>query len=143
MTIVNNVSSNVKPIAQAGLVAKGIVYLLLGEFAFMAAFHINGQSSHNTDKSDVFGYRYHQTGGELLLGIVTVGLVCYTLWRVIQCFADTESKGIALKGIATRSRYLFSGLVYASVAVAAVKILFSKSSNGGDNKQHLAQGNFV
>ena len=139
MTIVNDVSSNVKPIAQAGLVAKGIVYLLLGVFAFMAAFHINGQSSRNTDKTDVFGYIYHQTGGQLLLGIVTVGLFCYTLWRVIQCFADTENKGTDLKGIASRSRYLFSGLVYASVAVAAVKILFSKSISGGDNQQNLAK----
>jgi hypothetical protein len=131
--------SYVKPIAQAGLLAKGVVYCLLGVFVFMAAFHINGQSTDNTDKAGVFSFIYRQTGGQIMLGIITLGLICYTIWRGIQTFGDTEQKGSDAKGIAVRARYLCSGLVYASLAGFAIKMLFFSKSSSGDNKQNMVQ----
>jgi hypothetical protein len=140
MIITSNVSSNIKPIAQAGLVAKGFVYCLLGVLAFMAAFHINGQSTGGTNKQGALSFIERQTGGPVLLGILALGLLCYTLWRVIQTFGDTEQKGGDAKGIAARSRYLASGLVYASLAVYAIKMLFSVTGKSGKSgKQGMVQ----
>ena len=134
-----NISSNVKPIAQAGLTAKGIVYCLLGVFAFMAAFNIAGQSANNTDKQGVFSFIEKQTGGQIMLAVVALGLLCYSLWRGIQTFADTEDKGDNAKGLAARGRYLFSGLIYTSLAAYAIKMLFTGSKSSGDSKQSMAQ----
>ncbi|WP_036679467.1 DUF1206 domain-containing protein [Daejeonella oryzae] len=139
MSITKTLKSREKPIAQAGLTAKGIVYCLLGTLAFMAAFNINGRSAENTDKSGVFDFVYQQTGGKIMLAIIALGLISYTLWRIMQALGDTEKKGSDAKGLSSRARYLFSGLVYGSVAVAAIKVLLSKPSGSGDDQQNLAQ----
>lgn len=82
----NIITRNMKPIARAGLTAKGVVYVLLGALSFMAAFGINGKSSQNTSKSGVFDFIHDQPGGILLLWIIIAGLFCYVVWRMIQAF---------------------------------------------------------
>lgn len=133
-------TSHLKPIAQAGLTAKGIVYCLFGVITFMAAFNLNGQSANDTGKRQVFQFVYKQTGGQVLLAIIALGLVCYALWRIIQTVADTEDKGKDAKGIATRGRYLFSGIVYSALAFTVVRMLWlsSSSGSGGDTNKDIA-----
>lgn len=139
MLATNTLSSNEKPIAQVGLTAKGVVYCLLGLLAFMAAFNINGQSASDADKAGVFDFVSQQTGGRVILGLIALGLISYTIWRLIQTFSDTENKGSDAKGLSARARYLFSGLVYGSLAVSAFRMLLSNSSGAGDNKQNIAR----
>lgn len=139
MLAANTLTSHQKPIAQAGLVAKGIVYCLLGLLAFMAAFNINGQSANKADTAGVFDFINKQTGGQVMLGIIALGLLSYSVWRGIQTFGDTEHKGNDTKGLASRARYLVSGLVYGSIAIYAVNILFSNASSSGDDKQNIAK----
>jgi hypothetical protein len=135
MLTASKVTSNVKPIAQAGLAAQGVVYCLLGVLAFMAAFHLGGQSLKNTNKQGVLSMIYKQTGGEIILGVIALGLLCYSLWRCIQTFADTERKGTSAKGIATRGGYFLSALIYASLAIYAIKMLLSTNSGSGKNNR--------
>ncbi|RYZ00853.1 MAG: DUF1206 domain-containing protein [Chitinophagaceae bacterium] len=129
----------VQRLAQAGLFAKGALYCFLGALAFMAAFHINGHSAREADKNGVLDFIQDQTGGQLLLGAITLGLLCYSLWRGLQAFGDTENKGTEAKGWAARARYFSSGVIYASLAVAAARLLFSSRSASGDSKQQLAR----
>lgn len=134
-------TSHLQPIARAGLIAKGIVYCLFGVITFMAAFNINGQSANDTGKRQVFEFVYRQTGGQILLAIIALGLACYTIWRLIQTFADTEDKGKDAKGIAIRGRYLFSGAVYGALAFTVVRMLWlssSSSGSGGDTNRDVA-----
>jgi uncharacterized membrane protein YiaA len=128
-----------KPIAKAGLTAKGVVYVLLGTLAFMGAFGISGKSSQNTSKAGVFDFIYSQPGGTVLLWVVVLGLVCYFIWRLIQAFADTERKGENMKGILVRGRYFFSGLVYGSLAVKAFNMLVFHKKDSGDSSQDAAR----
>lgn len=139
MATVTSVTSHLKPIAQAGLIAKGIVYSLLGALTFMAAFHINGQSADKANTEGVFEFVNRQTGGQVILGIIALGLVCYVIWRFIQAFADTEDKGKDAKGMAVRVRYLFSGIVYGTLAFHVIKKLVTHASGSGDNKQDMAR----
>ncbi|HEY0899358.1 MAG TPA: DUF1206 domain-containing protein [Sphingobacteriaceae bacterium] len=139
MLTADSITSKEKPLARAGLIAKGTVYCLLGLLAFMTAFHIGGQTASQTDKSGVFDFIYQLTGGKILLALVAAGLVCYCIWRMIQAFGDTESKGTDAKGLAIRGRYLFSGLVYGSLAFYAGMMLFSQPSGSGDNNQDLVR----
>jgi hypothetical protein len=139
MTLAKTGKSSLKPIAQAGLTAKGIVYCLLGVLTFMAACRINGTSERNTDKGGVFDFVLKQSGGQVMLAVIALGLFCYCVWRFIEAFADTEHKGKDAKGLSSRGRYLLSGLVYGSVAVQAVSMLLSGRKGSGDQKQDLAQ----
>jgi hypothetical protein len=139
MATITSVTSHLKPIAQAGLTAKGIVYCLLGVITFMAAFHINGQSADKANTEGVFEFVYRQTGGQILLAVIALGLVCYIIWRFIQAFADTEEKGSDTKGLAVRARYLFSGIVYGALAFHVIKKLVTNASGSGDNKQDMAR----
>lgn len=139
MSLTKTNASKIKLIAQAGLIAKGIVYCLLGILTFMAAFNISGKSANTTDTSGVFDFIYKQTGGQIMLGMIAAGLICYCIWRFIQTFGDTENKGSDTKGIISRSRYLFSGIVYGSIAFQLVRILLSDESGSGDQKQDLAR----
>lgn len=135
----NIITRNMKPIARAGLTAKGIVYVLLGALAVMAAFGISGKSAKNTSKSGVFDFIHDQPAGVLLLWIIIAGLVCYVIWRMIQAFSDSEKKGDDPKGLAVRGRYLFSGLVYASVAFSAFKMAAYHKKDSGDRSQEAVQ----
>ena len=127
--------SSIARIAQAGLVAKGIVYVLLGILAFMAAFEIGGQSTGNTDRGGVFTTLKDLPGGTILLALVVAGLFCYTAWRAIQVFHPSGGDGKASK----RLRYAFSGLAYLGVAMGALRLLlYNEKDNGGGNQQLAA-----
>ncbi|MDF3076488.1 MAG: hypothetical protein K0S09_377 [Sphingobacteriaceae bacterium] len=139
MNIGKKLTENVKPIAQTGLIAKAIVYCLLGLLVLMAAMNMGGHSEEETDKTGVVKFVYDLPGGEIILAAIALGLICYCIWRGIKTFLDTEHKGNKAKGLAARLRYLFSGLIYAALAAYAIKVLFSGSNNSGDSKQGLAQ----
>ncbi|MGV3505531.1 MAG: DUF1206 domain-containing protein [Adhaeribacter sp.] len=128
-------------LARVGFVALGIVYCLVGVLAFMAAFELEGQSNQGTDQKGAFQLILDQHYGRILLGLVALGLVCYTVWRLLQAILDPERKGHDAKGIARRIGYASSGLFYASLAFYAAKLAFGKSTGGGqgDSRQTMAR----
>lgn len=123
----------IQQVARTGLISKGIVYVLLGALGFMAAFEIGGQSNKETDKTGVFHSVKDFPGGMIILILLTAGLVCYSIWRVIQAFSKQGSAEIKWP---KRARYFFSGLVYLSLAFTAVKMIFETNKNNGDNNQY-------
>lgn len=133
-------TSGIRAIARLGLTAKGIVYCLLGMLAFMAAFHINGTTSGSVDKKGVFSFVEHQYGGKILLGVLALGLLCYSIWRLISAFSQKNAEPDRkkwTKGV----RYFFSGLVYLSLAVFAGKMTF-EIGDSGSGKEDLLYGLF-
>lgn len=134
----NTASSGIKSIARAGLIAKGIVYCLLGLLAFMAAFHIGGTSSSDADKKGVFSFVQQQPGGRVLLALIAVGLFCYCIWRFISAFRNREGEE-RKKLWGRRIRYTISGLIYLSLAVYAAAMVLEKQKGGGGNKAMLSQ----
>ncbi len=130
----------VKNFAKVGLTAKGIVYCLIGVLAFMAAFEIGSSSGNNADKTGAFQFILDASYGKILLGLVALGLLCYTIWRFIQAIKDTQHKGSDAKGIAVRLRYAYSGLVYGVLAFYAAKLVLGNGGGGGgDSRQTLVR----
>lgn len=117
--------------ARAGYAAKGIVYLLLGVLAFMAAFGL-GRSSGEASRGDVFRMVRDAPAGNLLLWVLTLGLACYAIWRVVQAVAPQYGHEHSK---AKRVLYFFSGLAYALVAYAALRMALWDDSGGGGNQQ--------
>lgn len=132
-------SSWIEPVARTGLTAKGVVYCLVGILAFMAAFHIGGQSSSDADKEGALQF-IEQTGGKLLLGLIALGLFSYSGWRFIEAFRTDGKRGEKAKEWGNRIRYFFSALVYLSIAVFAAKmVLFNDNGSGGSSSQRLVR----
>ena len=71
---------------------------------------------------------------------MAVGLLCYALWRGVQTFSNISDDKKSAKGLGKRARYLFSGLVYLSLAFVAAKVALHKASggSGSGSKQSIA-----
>ncbi|QIX61376.1 DUF1206 domain-containing protein [Hymenobacter lutimineralis] len=144
MTLANTISSaasgsasaGIRALARFGFAAKGVVYLLMGTLALLAA--TGQQGGQTADKKQAVQSIQSLPGGQILLGLIAVGLLGYIIWRFTQAFRDTENKGNGAKGIGRRIGYAGSGLLYASVAWYAAKLAFTGSaSSGGSTQQSL------
>jgi Domain of Unknown Function (DUF1206) len=108
-------------IARFGYATKGVVYIVVGALATMAAFGLGGET---TDVRGALQEIETKPFGKIALATVAFGLIGYVIWRWVQALADTDRKGKKLKGIMVRIGYFFSGAVYAGLAYTAAKILF-------------------
>ena len=134
-----NHNSTIPFLARTGLIAKGILYCLIGILAFMAAFELKGRSNDDASKKGVFEMIRQQTGGQILLGLVLAGLLCYCAWRFYESF--NKRKGtFQTKSTGKRLRYFFSGLVYLSLAVYGGKLLMWNEKDNGDSTQQMTAG---
>lgn len=121
--------------ARFGFAAKGVVYIVLGTLAVMAATGTQGGKT--ADKEQALQTIQDLPFGRFLLGLVAFGLLGYVIWRLVQAFRDTEDKGSDPKGLARRLGYAGSGLLYAGLAYAAGRAAFSggAANQGGGNTQ--------
>jgi hypothetical protein len=115
------------PLARFGYAAKGLVYIVIGILAALAAFTTGGKT---TDSRGAMEEILSQSYGKLLLGAVVVGLASYAVWRVVQAVKDTENKGSGAKGIAVRGGYTVSGVIHAGLALSGVQLMFGSGEGG-------------
>ena len=100
-----------------GLVARGLVYLMVGFLAVRAAIGIGGKF---TDKQGAVNEIELLPFGNVIMWAVALGLFAYIAWRFTHAVLDLDHKGSDLKGLAKRSGGIFSGLAYSGVATAAL-----------------------
>lgn len=122
--------------AQIGLLAKGLVYIILGALAFMAAFEIGGHSNQEATTTGTLNFVQDAPGGTVLLVLLTAGLFCYVIWRMVETFTNTKGKE---KSWQRRFRYFTSGLAYLALAYTAFQMILHQSNgSNGDKNQKLA-----
>lgn len=119
-------------VRQIGLIAKGVVYSLLGGLTAMAAAGLGGDIS---GKKGVIQFLLGLPAGKVLVSIVALGLVCYALWRIYQAYRDPKNDDNDDNRWATRFRYLYSAVFYGAIAFTFAKALFAGSSSGGGDKK--------
>ncbi len=122
----------IERLARFGYATKGFVYGLIGILAVTAALTTGGKT---TDTEGALQTIAAQPFGKLLLLLIAVGLIGYTLWRIIQAIKDPEDKGSDFKGLFQRLGYITSGLIYGGLAWTAFKLAVGASSSGGKTKQ--------
>jgi len=113
-------------VEQAGRAARGVVYAFVGILAVQAAF---GGGGATTDSQGALGKIAEQS--TLLLWLVALGLFGYALWRIVQGVLDPENKGRDTEGLLKRGAMVVSGLLYGSLALAAVRLAGGGSGDGG------------
>jgi hypothetical protein len=121
--------------ARAGYFAKGIVYLIIGGLAAVAAFGAGGQT---TGSEGALVTILRQPFGSVLLAIIALGLMGYVFWRVVQTTMDPEHKGSDAEGLTIRAYYLVSAVTYGALVVSAVRLIMGGGGSSGGAEQQTA-----
>jgi len=121
-------------LSRFGIGSKGVVYILVGGLSAMAAFGVGGKTTGSKGALQAFS---DNTLGQILLVLITVGLLAYVFWRMYQTFADPEDKGSDFKGVFRRVGYFSSGLFYGFLAYSAIKMIFNAGGSSSGGKESL------
>lgn len=121
----------VERLARLGYAAKGVVYVVVGVLALRMALGAGGgaRGTRGALREVVSG-----PFGQVMLGLIAVGLCGYVLWRFVQAFMDADRKGSDAKGLAVRGAYAVSGIVYAGLALTAFRILLGAGGRSGEGE---------
>ena len=123
-------------LARAGLVARGVVYGLIGILAIKVAFGAGGET---TDQQGALKSIAGQPFGKVLLVLVAIGLAGYALWRLVRA-AIGRGPETGADDAKDRISGVVSGIAYAALCVTAVKILIGSSSSSSSSKTEKATG---
>lgn len=120
-------------LARAGLVARGVVYLIIGILALELAFGEGGEAA---NQQDALREIAEQPFGRILLILVAIGLAGYALWRLTRPAVGhgAEQRDSGMDRIAA----LGSGIAYAVLCVTAVTIVAGSSTGSGTPKETTA-----
>lgn len=129
-------AASIRVLARMGFAAIGAVYVLMGVLALLAA--VGQHSGVRADKEEAVERLQDLPAGNVLLGLISAGLLGYIIWRFTQAIRDTECKGNGPKGWAFRLWYVCSGLFYSGLALYAGRLaLHGRAHKGGDAPQNL------
>ena len=126
----------VERLGRAGLVAKGVFYVVLGILAVKVAL---GARDEQADQEGVLREIAAQPLGRGLLALLAVGMFGYALWRVAQGLFDRDGKGDDPPGLAKRAGAIARGFWWGALGVLTVaKILGAESGTGGQEDEATA-----
>jgi hypothetical protein len=133
VSVINEIRGWFRPLARAGYAARGLIYIVIGFFAALAAIG-SGEAMGSKDALMVL---LSSGAGSALAYALIAGLAFYALWRLIQAGFDTDNHGREAKGLAIRSGLLVSGIVYATLASYSWSL--ASGGGGGDNGEGWAE----
>ena len=116
-------SSSLHPIelvARAGYGARGIVYILIGAFAAMAALELRARTAGTEEAMQAF---VEWPLGPVWLMAIAAGLGGFALWRALQSILDADRRGSRPADLVFRAGQGLSALLYAALAWSALNIL--------------------
>lgn len=122
----------VRRFGRFGYMAKGLVYVMIGVLAALAAF---GPSGETTGTSGALQSISVMPFGEVALWIIGIGLIGYIIWDFILAIKDPENEGTDAKGLIKRTGYFISGLIYSNLAFGAIKLASHTGNAGGENSE--------
>ncbi len=114
--------------SRLGYAARGVVYLLVGGLAVLAAL---GRGGGTTDTKGALRTLLETPWGDALLGVIAAGLLGYAVWRFVQAVWDVDRHGRDAKGLAVRAGLLVSGVTHAGLAVFAASLALGNGGGGG------------
>lgn len=114
-------------LARSGYAARGLVYVIIGWMAVVAAF---GGGKTEGSKGALASL-LDEPFGMVLLAIIAVGLIGYAAWRVTQAVRDTDDHGTDAKGLAVRGGLAVSAVTHTLLAIFAIGLLIGSGGGGG------------
>ncbi len=126
----------VRIIARCGYIAKGVVFLIIGVLAFLAAADLGGN---NVGTKEAITHLATQPFGGFMLGLLSLGLLAYAVWRLLQALIDTEDLGIGLRAIAARLGFLISSGIYISLSLYSFNLLRNAATGNTSTTDRTAE----
>jgi hypothetical protein len=124
-------SPAVRALARAGLVARGIIYVLIGWVAILVAV---GQSSREADQEGALQMLAGKPYGMVSLWLLGIGFVGYALWRFSEAAYGVTGEE---NGAGPRLKSLLRGLVYAGLAYLTFQVISGAHSNEAAKQQDV------
>lgn len=124
----------VDPMMRVGYAARGVVYVLVGTLAFLAA--VGGSST--PDSKSALATLLDMPLGSVTLALITIGLIAYAAWKFIDCAMDLDRKGDEPKGWAARAAQFISGAIHLALAISIAALALGRDSarSGGNSADH-------
>lgn len=119
----------VERLTRLGYVTRGVVFATVGLLAARVAAGLGGELRGTRGALQAI---YEQPFGQVLLGVTTVGLTGYVLWRFVQMVFDPVLDGSRWASAMRRVGYFFSGVFYSGLALTAAELAFHLGLLPGD-----------
>ena len=115
-------------LARVGLVAHGVLYVVIGLLALEIARRGGGEEADTIGAVEAVA---EQPYGWALVAVLTAGLVALVAWRTTQTF-----RGDPVAGSTARDRavYAVKAIVYASLTFACVRVLTGQEAGSGEEE---------
>lgn len=121
-------------VARVGYAAKGVVYIVVGALAALAAVGLGGGT---TGTSGALHTIADGPFGTLALATIAAGLIGYAVWRLINAVADAERKGDHHTGVAKRISGALRGLAYGVFGVQTIHFIATRDEGDGQDAEMM------
>src|SRR5215217_361141 len=125
-------------LARAGLVARGVIYAIIGVLAVKLAL---GDGGKTTNQKGALNTIAQQPFGKALLILMAIGLAGYAIWRLVRAAIGHGPE--ATDDTKERVAGLASGIAYAGPCVTAVSILIGSGGGGSGGSPDKATGGLL
>jgi Domain of Unknown Function (DUF1206) len=122
-------------LARWGLVARGVLYVLVGVLALKVALLGRGETP---DRESALRTIADEPFGGILLGAIAVGLAGYALWQLARAVLGGNLEGGDDESVFKRIGYAARGVFYGALFVSASMIAFGASEGGDKQKEDKA-----
>jgi len=132
-------SPAIAALARAGYAAKGVVYVLVGGLALLAAvgsrlpvaLPAGVPQGQTTGSRGALHALLGQPYGRVMLALAGVGLAGYALWCFVRGALDPQRDGTDARGLARRAAEFGKGLLHVALVVAVVRMLRGTGTGAG------------
>jgi uncharacterized protein DUF1206 len=125
-------SQGARALARAGLIARGVLYILIGWVAILVA--IGQASSNQANQQGALQLLAKQPYGLVSLWLMGIGFAGYALWRFSEAAFGVTGEG---NGAGPRLKSLVRGAVYAFFAYLTFKIIAGTAGNESKKQQDM------
>jgi Domain of Unknown Function (DUF1206) len=136
-------SDGLEHLARVGLIAYGVVHLLVAWLALQLAWGWGGQSA---DQSGAMATLAESPIGKPLLWVVAVGLIALAVWQaaeVLRWRSGWSASGKArTKALRKSGNALIKAIIYVTLAVLAIKFATGNGQSSSQSQQETTAGVF-